>query len=181
MVASATEERAAVASELGAAANARKGAFLEFQQKVKGTNISEQTLLATDYLNHFNEIVMTLEMVADMPELLEEAKAWKPKTYQDHFRDSSFRDKELAIEAYKYVPPKYRGPFEKTIVQMSRLVSATIMRMDKDLSAGNMELLRVTATASSRLLQRLMDHASAIIHGSQEVMDQGEIDVFLGH
>ena len=56
--------------------------------RVRGTNINEQTLLATDFLNHFNGIVMTLEMVSDMPELLEEAKAWQPKTYQDHFRDS---------------------------------------------------------------------------------------------
>ena len=32
--------------------------FLAMQAKVKGSNIDETTLLATDYLNHFNEIVM---------------------------------------------------------------------------------------------------------------------------
>ncbi len=32
--------------------------FLQWRDKVRGTNISEKTLLATDYLNHFNEIVM---------------------------------------------------------------------------------------------------------------------------
>ncbi len=29
--------------------------FLAMQERVKGTNINEQTLLATDYLNRFNE------------------------------------------------------------------------------------------------------------------------------
>ena len=52
------------------------GEFLALQQRVKGSNIDETTLLATDYLNHFNEIVMLLEMVPDMPEMLEEVKAF---------------------------------------------------------------------------------------------------------
>ena len=34
------------------------GQFLAMQQRVKGSNIDETTLLATDYLNHFNEIVI---------------------------------------------------------------------------------------------------------------------------
>ncbi|MGB0681919.1 MAG: hypothetical protein ACPGOV_04405 [Magnetovibrionaceae bacterium] len=159
---------------------AREAAFLEMQQKVEGRNVSSQTLLATDYLNHFNEIVMTLEMIPDMPELLEEAKAWQPKTYKDHFRDSTIADRELAIEAYDYVPTRYRRPFEKTIVQMSRLVVSSIQRLEKDLSEGHNELLRENAVALSRLLQRLIDQASAIIHGSQNTMDQGEIDAIMG-
>ena len=36
------------------------GEFLALQQRVKGSNIDEMTLLATDYLNHFNELVMLL-------------------------------------------------------------------------------------------------------------------------
>ena len=81
--------------------------------RVRGTNINEQTLLATDFLNHFNEIVMTLELVPDMPELLEEAKAWQPKTYQDHFRDSVFAEKDLAVEAYRHAPARYRRAWRR--------------------------------------------------------------------
>ncbi len=44
---------------------------------------------ATDYLNHFNEIVMTLEMIPDMSELLEEAQTWLPKGYREHLGDST--------------------------------------------------------------------------------------------
>lgn len=156
-----------------------KSSFLNFKEKVRGTNINEDTLLATDYLNHFNEIVMTLEMVPMMPELLEDAKEWKPKTYQQHFEDSNIADKDLAIEAYPAVPRKFRDPFEKTIVQMGRLVAATLVRLENGVDSGDMELVQVTATSASQLLQRLMDHASGIIHGSDKTMDQTEIDAFL--
>ena len=46
--------------------------------RLHGTNINEQTLLATDYLNHFNEIVMTWEMVPDFLDLWDEVKDWRP-------------------------------------------------------------------------------------------------------
>ncbi len=153
--------------------------FLAYQEKVRGTNINEQTLLATDYLNHFNEIIMTLEMIPDMPELLEEATAWRPKTYQEHFRDSTVADKDLAVEAYEYAPERFRRPFEETIDQMSRLVGNCIARIEVGLAAGDMELVRVNAMATSRLLQRLMDHASANIHGSESTLEQAEIDALL--
>jgi hypothetical protein len=39
--------------------------------RAKGTTINSQTLLATDYLNHFNEVVMLFEMIADMPDMMD--------------------------------------------------------------------------------------------------------------
>ena len=92
--------------------NADDGEYLAMMEKVKGTNIDEKTMLATDYLNHFNEIVMLLEMIPDMPDMLYEVKAWQPKSYQDHFRASTIAEKELVIEAYGHVPAIYREPFE---------------------------------------------------------------------
>src|SRR3546814_196200 len=43
-----------------------------YRRLVRGTNINATSLLATDYLNHFNEVVMVLELVPDMPERSEE-------------------------------------------------------------------------------------------------------------
>lgn len=157
----------------------RKIAFREFQSRVTGTNINEQTLLATDYLNHFNEITMMLEMVPAMPEIMEEVLEWKPKTYQEHFRDSSFSDKDLAVEAYGYAPTKYRRPFENTIVQMSRLVTTCVKKINKDLAAGNPALVEVTVQNTTRILQKLIDSASANIHGSEQTLDQSEVDALL--
>jgi len=154
--------------------------FLAFREKVVGTNISETTLLATDYLNHFNEIIMLFEMVPDMPEILEDCKEWAPKSYADHFHDSTFKDKELAVEAYEAVPTKFRQPFEDTIGQMDRLVPMSIDHLEKMVESGDTELLRIKAQACSQGLQRLMDVASGIIHGSDMTMEQDQIDDLMG-
>ncbi len=154
--------------------------YLAFHERAKGTNVNEQTLLATDYLNHFNEVVMLLEMIPDMPEMLEEAKEWQPKDYKDHFRDSSIADKELAIEAYDFVPTKFKAPFVQTISQLNSLVLSSLERLEQDLSEGNVDLARENATALSQTLQRLTDVAGGIIHGSEKSMDQSEIDALLG-
>jgi len=148
--------------------------------RIQGTNIHEQTLLATDYMNHFNEVVMLFEMIADMPDMLEEAKAWEPKSYQDHFRDSTFSDAALAVEAYEFVPRRYKEPFEKTIGQLNALIPTTISRIESDLERGNMDLVRENAAALSQVIQRLQDVAGGIIHGKEQTMDQSEIDAILG-
>ena len=156
------------------------GEFLAMQQRVKGSNIDETTLLATDYLNHFNEIVMLLEMVPDMPDMLEEVKAWQPKSYTDHFKDSTIADKDLAIEAYDHVPGIYREPFEQTIEQINLMIASTVERLETNIRDGQDDVLRANVQTLSGILQRLMDIASAIIHGSAKTMDQSEIDQLLG-
>lgn len=148
--------------------------------KVKGTNINEETLLATDYLNHFNEIVMLLEMIPDMPEMLEEAKAWTPKAYVDHFRDSTLSDRDLAIEAYAHAPVRYREPFDIAVDTIDRLVAMTLDQADLALAAGNLAEARAILEDASRAIQKLMDLASATIHGSDKVLQQTEIDALLG-
>jgi hypothetical protein len=155
------------------------GGLQAMREKVRGTNINEQTLLATDYLNHFNELVMLLEIIPEMPEILEEAKAWRPVGYQDHFRRSSFSDAALAVEAYDFVPGEHRRPFEKTVEQLNNLIQTTVERLEVDLASGNIELTRINATALSQVIQRLQDVASGIIHGSGKTMDQVEIDTLL--
>lgn len=155
-------------------------AYLALHERAKGSNVNEQTLLATDYLNHFNEIIMLMEMIPDMPEMLEEAQEWQPKPYKDHFAESSIADRELAIEAYDFVPDKYKAPFEQTINQLNQLVLSSLARLDQDLEDGNTDLARENASALSKVLQRLIDVAGGIIHGSEKIMDQSEIDVLLG-
>lgn len=150
--------------------------FAELQARVRGTNISEQTLLATDYLNHFSEIVMLIEMIPDSPELLETAREWRPKTYQEHFADSAFSDKELAIEAYEFVPPCYRAPFEETIARIDRLVPTAIERLIAALDSGQTEEAPRVAQTAAAAIGKLIDRASGIIHGNVVALSQDEIN-----
>lgn len=144
--------------------------------RARDSNLDPVTLLATDYLNHFNEIVMLLEMVADMPDILEDVKEWQPKGYCDHFRDSTIADREIAVEAYAVVPPMYKVPFEATIDAIDQLIAVSVKRLDETVAEGNSDLIREIAVTRSRNIQRLMDSASAIMHGSAKQLDQDEID-----
>lgn len=153
--------------------------YLALQERAKSSNLDGETLLATDYLNHFNEIVMLLEMVPDMPEIMEEVRAWKPKSYVDHFRDSTIADRELAMDAYAHVPGVYRDPFDRTVEQLNVLIASAVERMDKYIEAGDMDMLREQTSVMSRMIQRLLDTASGIIHGGTNTMDQEEIDAII--
>lgn len=58
---------------------------------------------------------MLIEMVPDMPDIIEDVLAWEPKTYVRHFADSGFQDKNLAIEAYALVPENLLAQFEALV------------------------------------------------------------------
>lgn len=148
--------------------------------RLAGTNINQQTLLATDYLNHFNEIVMTLGMVPDFRDLMDDAKEWQPISYIEHFQNSAFSDKDLAIEAYDHVPERFLTPFEQTIGQVTQLIQSVIQRLDGLVANGSDEELRNVAIESSQNIQRFLEIASAIINGAETTMDQTEIDALLG-
>ncbi|WP_448204238.1 hypothetical protein [Azospirillum sp. sgz302134] len=155
--------------------------FQAWRERVKGTNISDKTLLATDYLNHFNEIVMLIEMIPDMPDMLEECLIWQPKSYQEHFRDSGFSDRDLAIEAYGHVPSKFKRPFEDTIAQAHQVVRHTLERIGTDIQDGAGDKLRLDCQTSVAMIHRIIQVANGIIHGTAHVMEQGEIDLYLSN
>lgn len=157
----------------------RDAKYQELSRKAAGSNVNEKTLLATDYMNHINEIVMLMELVQDAPEFLDDCKAWRPATYQDHFRNSSIHDKDLAIEAYDWSPPQYREPFDRLVTQMNRLVELSLERLDRLHKEGNFDIARLVAQRASKNLQELIGQASAVIHGDGHVVDQGEIDALL--
>ncbi len=158
---------------------AEDAAYLEVKARAADSNLNPETLLATDYLNHFNEIVMLLEMVPDMPEIMEDVKMWAPKSYVQHFADSSIADKEIAVEAYEVVPLKYREPFDQTITQLNAAISGAVRYLDQVIEQGNDDLLREQAGIMSKMIQRLMDTAAGIIHGGMETMAQSDIDAII--
>ncbi len=152
---------------------------LEMRARLAGTNINEQSFLATDYLNHFNEVVMLLEMVPDMPDCIEDVQAWMPKSYQQHFIDSGFSDKDLAVEAYEKAPKAYREPFDKEVDTMNNLVDFSCRIMSKAMEESDADRVGRVARESSKTLQKHIDRASAIIHGRSQIMEQAEIDGLL--
>jgi len=151
-----------------------------FRQRVRDTTIDDRTLLSTDYFNHFNEVIMLLSMVGDMPDMLDEITAWTPKTYKQHFEDSGLAFAPLAIEAYDVVPSEYRVPFDETVNEMNSLIVEAVATLSP--MRDDPEMLGFTAADYWQRLQALVDRGSAIVHGSvgdsnpAATLDQSQID-----
>jgi hypothetical protein len=79
---------------------------------LKAANISPDTLLATDFLNLYNEVAMLVDFLPGDEEIITEILEWQPEGYVDHFTHSGFRDKNLAIEAYSQADPDLISEFE---------------------------------------------------------------------
>jgi hypothetical protein len=92
--------------------------------ELRAANINPRTGLATDYLNHFNEAVMLLEMIPDMPECTEDFLAWQPLSYAEHFTASNFKARDLAIEAYNTADTRIRTEFDNVTGAITSILSA---------------------------------------------------------
>src|ERR1700761_7319615 len=104
---------------------------------LRAANINPRTGLATDYLNLFNEAVMLLEMIPDMPECAEDFLAWQPLSYAEHFTASNFKARDLAIEAYNATDVRIRTEFDNitsAITAILTAVSAAMREATKDLT-----------------------------------------------
>ena len=91
---------------------------------LRAANINPTTGLATDYLNHFNEAIMLLEMIPDMPECAEDFLGWQPLSYCEHFTASNFKARDLAIEAYGSADAALRAEFDNVTTTMTSVLTA---------------------------------------------------------
>src|SRR5215471_12091386 len=87
--------------------------------RLAGTNINPATGLATDFLNHFNEAIMLLEMLPMAPDCKEDLLAWHPMSYVEHFAASNFKHRDLAIAAYEQADPLFRHQLDEIADQMT--------------------------------------------------------------
>src|SRR5258707_12930855 len=99
--------------------------------QLRAANINPRTGLATDYLNHFNEAIMLLEMIPDIPECAEDFLLWYPLSYREHFMPSHFKARALAIEAYESADAGIRAEFDNITSAMTSILTAVGAAMRK--------------------------------------------------
>lgn len=92
--------------------------------QLAAANINPRTGLATDYLNHFNEAIMLLEMIPDIPECAEDFLGWQPLSYREHFSASHFKARDLAISAYDSADAGIRAEFDNLTAAMTSILTA---------------------------------------------------------
>jgi hypothetical protein len=133
--------------------------------QLRAANINPRTGLATDYLNHFNEAIMLLEMIPDMPECAEDFLGWNPLSYREHFTASNFKARDLAIEAYNSAEPNIRAEFDNITSSMTSILTAVGAAMRE----VNQDKTRATlAEQATGWVKPLVMLAGGIINGGAE-------------
>jgi hypothetical protein len=148
--------------------------------RLDGTNINPVTGLATDYLNHFNEAIMLLEMLPMAPDCKEDFLTWRPMSYPEHFAASGFRHRDLAIAAYELADPVFRRQLDEIADLMNQILTEAHDGLKGDLSH---DTIRILSEATAHWLRPLVARAGAVINGesaatqpSTETAPQDAID-----
>src|SRR5215471_7256273 len=129
-------------------------------------NINPTSGLATDYLNHFNEAIMMLELAVQVPECIDDFCAWRPLTYCEHFAASTFRERDLAIAVYTQADPALRRRLDELADGMNAILLATAAAMRAEPQA-----LNVLVQEALMRLRPLVARAGAVIHGAETAAD----------
>jgi hypothetical protein len=143
--------------------------------QLRAANINPRTGLATDYLNHFNEAIMLLDMIPDMPECAEQFLEWQPRSYREHFAASRFKARDLAIAAYDSANPQIRTEFDNITGAMSSILAAVSQAM----RAVSQDKTRIAlAQQATGWVKPLAMLAGGIINGRDAETD---IDYIMTH
>ena len=142
-------------------------------------NINPITGLSTDYLNHFTEAIMLLEILPDMPDCLADFLAWEPKDYREHFAACHFRNRDMVIAAYEAADPELSGSLDMLADLMNTMLLAT-----REAIAANPATPRSQALAhrTANVLKPVITRVSALINGTASGLEkrtsvpQAEID-----
>jgi hypothetical protein len=141
---------------------------------LKAANINPRTGLATDYLNHFNEAIMLLEMIPDMPDCATDFLEWRPLSYAEHFIASNFKARDLAIEAYESTEPELRAEFDHMTETMTNILTAVSQAMREVNQDSTRAKLAVQAIS---WLKELVAATGGIINGGTEA----NVDYIMTH
>ncbi|MGJ3265429.1 MAG: hypothetical protein ACFE0R_19600 [Salinarimonas sp.] len=130
--------------------------------------------LSNDYLNHFSEVLMLVELAAEDAEAFDDLAAWRPVDYPTYFAASQLRRAPAARAAYEALPAERRDAFEGLVAAMDRLASTAIRALRppcEPLDAAH--VAEVTGPA----LRRLIARASAFLNsGGRELPDEAEVE-----
>jgi hypothetical protein len=142
--------------------------------RMRAANINPRTGLATDYLNHFNEAVMLLEMIPDIPECAEDFLGWRPMSYAEHFTASNLKARDLAISAYESADPTIRVEFDNITSAMTSILTA----VSKAMREARQDKTRATlAEQATGWVKPLVALAGGMINGGAEA----DVDYIMTH
>jgi hypothetical protein len=121
----------------------------------------DKTGLSTDYLNHYSEILMLIEMASFDESIVAEIGAWQPIGYRDYFLKSPLRRAASAIEAYDQLAEEQRVAFEQIIEALDKLAQAAILALQPPCHPRNVVLI---GEVIGPAIRRQIDRAAAFLN-----------------
>jgi hypothetical protein len=128
--------------------------------------------LSNDYLNHYSEVLMLIEMAAGDPVIAADLADWQPVDYRSYFGASDLRRAADALAAYDALPDESRLAFEKLVAAMDALASMAVFALQPPTDPATAPVI-VDATAPA--LRSLIARAGAFLNsGGQMLPPDGE-------
>jgi hypothetical protein len=126
--------------------------------------------LANDYLNLFNEIVMLVEQLPNVPELIDDVMAWRSKSYVNYFETSTLPGSAAALEAFKTLDGRSRREFEAIVEDLDRRATGSVAAVRRKFKAqpdDQGESLAIICERAGANIREALERAAMLVnHGT---------------
>lgn len=140
---------------------------LILDQKVHQTlidnNVNLVSGLATNYLNHYIEILLLIEMLPDMRECFEDIQAWKPMSYCEHAASSQLPNSELVLKVYDCVDSQRRKDLCAIAREANTALTSFINRAGTALDLNDENLLKDIVIEAKEYLIPTIERMTGVI------------------
>jgi hypothetical protein len=121
--------------------------------------------LASDYLNHFNEVLLAIEnLPLLLPDMIDELTAWRPIGYQAYFQQSNLPGSADALAMYDSLDDDFRREVEAMIKLLDAIIVESISIImsyrgpDGVIKAGDIENICVKLSSVLRMvIEKMVD------------------------
>jgi hypothetical protein len=130
--------------------------------------------LSNDFLNHYSEVLMLIEMAACDPSVGDDLAEWQPLGYRAYFAASELRRASAALAAYDALPEARRQAFEKLVAGMDSLAIMAVFALQPPSTADDtLGIVEKTVPA----LRNLIAKAGAFLNsGGQDLAPDSEAE-----
>jgi len=135
----------------------------EVAQALMAINVNLSTGFATNYLNHYVEILLLLEMLPSMPEAIDDISLWKPMDYAEHVRQSGLSNSELVLEAFAHSDPKRKDFLRDVTHEVDTEVLRYINQAQEAVARGDKEQTLAISLEAKEVLTPMLEKISSVI------------------
>lgn len=134
--------------------------------KLSVANVNPATGFTTNYLNHYVEILLLLEILPDMPDCIYNIREWKPVSYRDYILKGGLSHCEIILKAYEAVDPDRKANLNAVSSAADQQITSLIERVEQVISVNDQKgLIDISGEAKKCLTTHIEALNRAIMSG----------------